>query len=354
MREGIPMKPLQIQTNVALEFVFSMMGIAYFEKYEHKDQDITNSRFDIYISDYVKSIYSQIPHLVKNDIRLFLHDFSCVYLTLLSLVIHEKVKTPQDLIQYFSRLSNQEFLDLYLETNSTELTLQSPKDEIETALDELSIAMHQDAKDQELFHEFENYPDVLLTRFIHAMKLYYEQFFSSQEQELTTQLNRLVQVHQEFYDNNPEAFNSIILSFDDTEKLSHEYKEIHIYVSQFFGERVQVAFEHDYTVHIFYGAGMEKKFYAENLNQQYEELIKSLADDTRRALIKMLMHEPHYNKEISDHLGITTATVSYHLNKLGELGIIHIQYQEGKRIYHQVDKDKFNLLFDGLKAYLGA
>jgi len=345
------MKSLLIETNITFEFIYTMMGVAYYEKSKQSDIDISHSRFQCFVSDFVENNYKHIPSIVINDIQLFLQDFSNLYVTLLHLTIDKNMTHPKDLIDYFTDFTTDDFLNLYLLSNETGLTTSSPREQLDLTLDDLTLKYHKDAKDKSLFYEFIAYPKGVVNRFISAIEVLYNDFFKPFEPILISKLAELQKRHQALYNDNPEAFINAIL-FQSKESLHDSETKIHIYLGYFYGDRVNVAYGDNHNVFFFYGALAEKKLYSENLTAQYEELIKSLADDTRRKLIKYLMNAPHYNKEISDYLGITTATISYHISRLADLGIIHLKYQEGKRIYYQVDKERFNQLFDGLKRYL--
>lgn len=347
------MKNPKIETNLAFEFMCSLMGIAYYEECKKTDADISVSRFNHYISDFVDSTYEQIPNIVKKDIQLFMCDFSCMYVTLLDVILQEKMNSPLDLIRYFEKMKTLDFLNQYLMSNETNLSTSSSDEDLQTCLKDLSTKFNKFGLDHELFFEFQKYPEGIVERFIHAMTVLYVDFFKSIEDDLNTKLAEISEHHQKLYDENPDAFINAIL-FQSKESLEQEESDISIIVSSLYGDKVNVAYGNSNDVYFFYGAQAEKKLYSDNLTSQYEELIKSLADDTRRKLIKYLMNTPHYNKEISDYLGITTATISYHISRLTDIGIIHLKYQEGKRIYYQVDKERFNQLFDGLKRYLTA
>jgi len=347
------MKPLLIETNITFEFIYTMMGVAYYEKSRLTEEDISNSRFKHFISDFVESNYIHIPNIVKNDLSLYVQDFSCMYVTLLHTTIQENFSNPLDLIKYIKNLSTNELLNLYLLSNETGLTIESNREQLDINLEELSLKYHKGAKDKALFYEFKKYPEGVIERFVYAMELFYYEFFKPFELKLEEELKVIQARHQELYDDNPEAFINAIL-FQSKESIHDTETKIHIYLGYFYGDKINVAYGDNHNVYFFYGALAEKKLYSENLTSQYEELIKSLADDTRRKLIKFLMNAPHYNKEISDYLGITTATISYHIGRLADLGVIHLKYQEGKRIYYQVDKERFNQLFDGLKRFLAS
>lgn len=345
------MKSRKIEKNLCLEFIYTLMGIAYYDTIRHLEDP--NPSFDHFISDFVQSNYDSIPLLVKRDIQLLLKDFSGIFITLLHLFIRDNIQTPDVLISTLESMSTIDLLNLYLEGNETGYTVETDRISLEHALDDLSVAMHQNARDKELFFEFMQYPMDIGARFSHALTVVYDDFFKPYEPILNATLDELLIRHQALYNENPEAFINAIL-FQSKESLADDNTDIHIYLGYFYGSKVSVAYNSTNQVFFFYGSGAEQKLYTKNLTAKYEELIKSLADETRRKLIRFLMHTPHYNKEISDHLGITTATISYHIGRLVDLGIIKHKYQEGKRIYYQVDKERFDQLFEGLYRFLSS
>ncbi len=345
------MKSLRIETNLSMEFLYNLTGIAYYSMNQTTDETLSTKRFDHFITDYVKLIYPKLPILVINDIELFLRDFSCFYIVLLDVIIHEDLVHPLDLICYLKKFSTHELLDLYIERIDTPMSADTDNIHLDKLLDELTGLRHEYGMDKKLYYEFTNYPEGVIERMIYAFEFIYHHFFAKNEDFLKQQLQIIQAKHQALLDENPEEFINAIL-FQSKESLSNEHTSIRIFVGYYFGDKISVAYGNHDEVYFFYGLAAEKKLYSDHHQAQYEELIKSLADDTRRNLIRFLMHAPHYNKEISDYLGITTATISYHISRLVDLGIIHMKYQEGKRIYYQVDSERFNQLFEGLKRYL--
>ena len=65
------------------------------------------------------------------------------------------------------------------------------------------------------------------------------------------------------------------------------------------------------------------------------ELFRSLGCK-RRILILRMLHlssEPLPTMEIADKVGVTGATTSHHLQKLQEIGLVHVQADGGNRYY---------------------
>ncbi len=345
------MKSLTIETNLSLEFLYNLTGIAYYSINQNADETLSTKRFDHFITSYVEQIYPKLPILVINDIELFLRDFSCFYIVLLDVIIHENLSHPLDLIGYLKKFTTRQLLDLYIDRIDIPVSIESESAALDHLLDELTNLRHEFGMDKTLYYQFKKYPDGVMERLIYSFEFFYTHFFSKNEDQLIQQLQTIQPKHQQLLDENPDDFINAIL-FQSKEALSNEHSSIRIFVGYFFGDKITVAYGNHNEVYFFYGVDAEKQLYSDHHQVHYEELIKSLADDTRRNLIRFLMHAPHYNKEISDHLGITTATISYHISRLVDLGIIHMKYQEGKRIYYQVDSERFNQLFDGLKRYL--
>jgi len=75
------------------------------------------------------------------------------------------------------------------------------------------------------------------------------------------------------------------------------------------------------------------------------KLFKLLGDKSRLKIINSLIKEPMYVELISERLGLNPSTVSFHLKKLEDIGIVSSTKEQYYVIYH-LDKSKldFNLL----------
>lgn len=67
-------------------------------------------------------------------------------------------------------------------------------------------------------------------------------------------------------------------------------------------------------------------------------IFKNLSDNTRFQIIKLLVSRDYYGQEIAQAIGITTATVSYHMNYLFAAGLIHVEKKDHKA-YYSLNKD---------------
>ena len=57
-------------------------------------------------------------------------------------------------------------------------------------------------------------------------------------------------------------------------------------------------------------------------------LLKAIGDSSRLMLLSCLRQGPRYNEELAEQLGLAQSTVSFHLKKLLEAGLIHAQKEQ--------------------------
>lgn len=72
------------------------------------------------------------------------------------------------------------------------------------------------------------------------------------------------------------------------------------------------------------------------------EILKLLADDTRLGIINALMVEDSYVEKLSSALGLTPATICYHLKKMESAGIVRSSRTQFYIIY-SLNRDIFDL-----------
>jgi DNA-binding HxlR family transcriptional regulator len=67
------------------------------------------------------------------------------------------------------------------------------------------------------------------------------------------------------------------------------------------------------------------------------ELFKCLSDRSRLQILKSLSIEPMYVERLSKRLGLTPSTISFHLKKLENAGIVYAKKEQYYLIYHLVE-----------------
>lgn len=67
--------------------------------------------------------------------------------------------------------------------------------------------------------------------------------------------------------------------------------------------------------------------------ERFVKFFKALADENRLKIIALLAHKPHSVEELAANLGITSATVSHHLQKLGQADLVEARVQQYYNVY---------------------
>jgi len=83
------------------------------------------------------------------------------------------------------------------------------------------------------------------------------------------------------------------------------------------------------------------------------ERLRTLGDKSRMELLRQLSGGPSYGKELSGRLGLTTATVSRHLDQLKKAGLVieeQADYQNVKLV--RLDRAGLEELFDEIRRYI--
>jgi DNA-binding transcriptional ArsR family regulator len=110
------------------------------------------------------------------------------------------------------------------------------------------------------------------------------------------------------------------------------------------------------TAMIVWGRDMEKSFeaiaeYQEDKLNQRVKVFKALGDKTRYEVLKLLASGVTSTKAIAEEVGVSSATVSYHLNEFLTNGLISIR-QKGRRSGYLINYDRLHDIIEEFKADL--
>lgn len=86
-----------------------------------------------------------------------------------------------------------------------------------------------------------------------------------------------------------------------------------------------------------------------NIDQSIE-IMKSLADTSRLRVLNVLMKKPHYVEELSHKLDLAASTVSFHLRKLENAGLVK-QEKEQYYIVYSINKTLFSKTLGELTSF---
>lgn len=81
------------------------------------------------------------------------------------------------------------------------------------------------------------------------------------------------------------------------------------------------------------------------------EALQLLADPVKLDILLYISQTPHYGRELAERFGLSTATISYHMQDLLNEGLVSVS-QQGKRVYYSLDRDRIRLVLEWLQRVL--
>jgi DNA-binding HxlR family transcriptional regulator len=84
-------------------------------------------------------------------------------------------------------------------------------------------------------------------------------------------------------------------------------------------------------------------------NERIQIALKTLADKSKFEILKLCLDNTLYGQQVASALKITTATASYHLNALVNLGYLSMNV-DANRIYYQTQTEKIIIDLDQIKS----
>lgn len=80
-------------------------------------------------------------------------------------------------------------------------------------------------------------------------------------------------------------------------------------------------------------------------------IFNTLGDKTRLEIVRVLVERPHYGQELAKMLGISNATVFYHLSQLEKTRAVHLERIE-HRVYYVLDTPRLRYLLNQASTFL--
>ncbi|MDQ0359962.1 ArsR/SmtB family transcription factor [Breznakia pachnodae] len=105
---------------------------------------------------------------------------------------------------------------------------------------------------------------------------------------------------------------------------------------------------------LYFGIIFDSSFeFSEEINEDsLIRYLRLLSDPSKFTIIKALLKQPMYGKELAEILNLTPATISHHMTDLSSGGLIHFVQGKNKRIYYHVDEDMMSQLEDAMHSQL--
>lgn len=259
--------------------------------------------------------------------------------TLIAININNDLNSCEDFIDILEKLSPEE----YIKVLHDEFQLKN-----DITIEELKNAIPSKCSDDDinLIFEMLNNPQETLERMRYAIKKFYSSFFSCYVNELESLLQKKLAEHKVLYKEYGISFIKLTTFLDEATIDNINY--ITFYISYFKDTNTMMLKESkDYdSLYVVYGFQLEKYFDNTVIAERRKLLFKALSDEKRIEIIQLLSKRSWYGIELAKHLGITTATLSYHVAKLFEIGIISYEEKEKNRFYYKLEVENLKELFE--------
>lgn len=171
-------------------------------------------------------------------------------------------------------------------------------------------------------------------------------FFAPTVKMYKKEIEKLLERQKQIYTEQREAFSKGIC-FGSGKKDFFPMKQAFV---TYIGDNSHYLLVKKQTV--IYGRALGAAVGRKDSKAECLERLSALGDDTRLEIMQILAKRPAYGRELAKRLELSTATVSYHLEKLIKAQMIIFRQGEKKRIYYQVNDDGVKEMLKDLKRRL--
>lgn len=339
----------KIEYNKAIEFVNSIFKYAVNKNqkvnwaskivHENLSKDILDFAPSKEVKEWLKYVDNNISPIFRNDIIFIVSKTIEIIDVSIEVIIHEDFDEPLEIIEYFKSLDSKELIQLIYDRFELTFPLDSENILIKNALMDL-----YDEEKALTFIQIKNYPDEYKGKVIEVYEKFYHLYYQPFEEKVYEFMEQKCHQHNIMFQKDPIEFLNTIGLGDYTEIIEEE-KELKILESFY----IDLGLFHFYVDNIFimlFGHSIEHRFDDKLNREQCKNLFKALSDETRLEIIRVTSKRPWYNKELADYFDLSTATLSYHLNLLLNLGILNFEPSINNRYYYTTNKKNLKKLFD--------
>lgn len=118
--------------------------------------------------------------------------------------------------------------------------------------------------------------------------------------------------------------------------------------------RLNIAYDSSNHINLFLGLLFQGKNFIDSGHLSREEILaelKLLSDASKYELMMYLKDKAQYGSQLAEHMHLSTATISHHVNSLCSYGLLNIE-KDSNRVYYQLNKAQIGFLLDALRKDL--
>ncbi|WP_352420836.1 winged helix-turn-helix domain-containing protein [Proteiniborus sp.] len=339
----------KIEYNKAIEFIGAVFKYGTNKQQQNNwnskelQGDLSKGLLDFspskYVKDWLKHVDENISPFLRNDIVFIVAKVPGVLDFCFELAVKKDLNGPQELIKSLKDIGSIKIIQTIFENYNLDMPFESENEIIKNAL----ISLYNE-EISSLFMQIKNHPEEFKNKVIEAFKTFYELYYKPYEDKVYDIMDRRCIEHNKLFHEDPLYFLNTI-GIGDYSKIVVEDKALRMFVSFY----VDIGLFHyiiDDVFILFFGHTIEHRFENKLNQEKCKALFKALSDEKRLEIIKITSKRPWYNKELADYFNLTTATLSYHLNLLLDLGILNFEPSFNNRYYYTTNKEHLKKLFE--------
>lgn len=326
---------INFEFNMAVEFLSAVF------RYVNQDKvDDYNFEKNEEINEWLESIDENISPFLENDLEVVKKADGILW-PLIKKALREKIETPEEFFRFFKEMAPKRLVAEYINEMSHNIYEPGQRNNIDYIIEH-----YFDNEDKIKFiKEIIKSPEELKERLYIALNSFYRKFFKGNIEEIEKSLKEKIVKHKEMYEEDNDLFFNMMLGYEKDSELKN-YKEINLLVL-WHAEIFNFSFSIENKLYLIYGFALEQRINENIVKKKSREFFKVMADDKRYEILKLLSEREWHSQELAEHFGVTTSTISYHLSRLYDIGIISFKEGENNRVYYNLKKEKIKEIFEG-------
>lgn len=339
------MSKATIQHSTCYDFLASLMRI-------ENNAGFTPSKHpNLEIRDWADWAMSQFPADIRRLLAVFFKLETPYALTLDGYIAHFDIIDTPSFLQHLETVPAQEMLLRFLyygvgpgkniSVEDVKQLIADDKEAIRFINEQLSFSAQAKWQTLQLLMN----PDEMKRDLLRLLRWHYEHLYSQIEAQVGEYLRGPEQALRERLDKYGDEYLKLLLPVDYSKQ---EDARITLAISYYeeTGQYINILDD----VYLF-GYRYFEQVESKHVILAGTQLFKTLADETRLNILRLLAERPWYGHELAQRLGISNSTISHHMTLLIYHGLAR-SYREENRVYFELVPEEFrrviNAAVDGI------
>ncbi len=324
---------MEVLYNKALEF-FGFLSI-YIEQKIEKERDEYNIPPNQRLQEIFDEVDREISPFLKHDIELFFNKMFLILWILFYMIRKYEIESDEMLFKTYKGFSDDEFCKiilghLHIEDMPVEKVTQK---DINDGI--LANFFHPARGQAKMIYQLLNDPGEWRQRIVDTLEKFHDQHYLQYRDELLTRGEAQAALFgKQLREDTVHVLDTVTLGHYK-ELLNHS-EDVTVYLSYTYDRGFILSIKQNV---ILLGMTRESLLTSANRKLQTNLLFSALSDRKRIEILRLLGEREWFSNELAKHFGITPATMSYHLNKLLNSGLLSLRLGDQKKAYYRLNRE---------------